>query len=312
MHTKSISDIRAFNRFYTGFLGLLDRYILDSAFSLPEARILYEVHQGEGIQAAEIIERVGIDKGYLSRVLERFAAKKLITRRRSEADARRMHIYLTEKGRKEFGKLDRASDNQIKGLLADLPPGDWSDLEVHMKGIMDILSRRQTPVSLSDVTIRTALRPGDIGYVTYLHGRLYKTECDYGPGFEAYVAQGLAEFCKQYDPTRDRVWICEHRERIVGFLLLMHRDKETAQLRYFILEPEYRGIGLGKRLMDLYMAYLKERGYRSTYLWTTHEQETAIALYKRHGFVLTEETPSTAFGKPLYEQKYALTPGSAP
>jgi peptidyl-dipeptidase Dcp len=146
-----------------------------------------------------------------------------------------------------------------------------------------------------------------------MHGRIYKEECNYGPSFEAYVAQGLAEFWKQYDAGRDRVWICEHRDRIVGFLLLMHRGERVAQLRYFILEPEYRGLGLGKKLMNLYMEFLLQKGYESTYLWTTHEQETAIALYQRHGFVLAEALPSSSFGKPLYEQKYtlSLTPGAA-
>lgn len=164
-------------------------------------------------------------------------------------------------------------------------------------------------IDLSAIVIRTDLRPGDIGYIVYLHGRLYKEECDYGIGFEVYVAQGLAEFYKQYDPVRDRVWICESEGRIVGFLALMHRDKETAQLRYFLLLPEFRGFGLGKKLMDLYMAHLKQVGYRSTYLWTTREQETAIALYKRYGFELTEEVSSDTFGKALYEQKYELNSG---
>ena len=168
------------------------------------------------------------------------------------------------------------------------------------------------PVELDAITIRTDLRPGDIGYIVYLHGRLYKEECDYGVGFEAYVAQGLAEFYKQYDPERDRVWICELEGRMIGFLALMHRGQDVAQLRYFLLLPEYRGIGLGKKLMGLYMAHLKQVGYRSTYLWTTREQQTAIALYRRYGFELTEEVASDTFGKALYEQKYELrlTPGS--
>ena len=165
---------------------------------------------------------------------------------------------------------------------------------------------KQTPVQLKSILIRTVLRPGDMGYIVHLHGVLYKEECDYGLGFETYVASGLVEFCQRYDPKRDRVWICEHQERIIGFLLLMHRDEQVAQLRYFLLEPEYRGIGLGKKLMELYMDHLKLVGYRSTYLWTTRDQETAISLYKRYGFRLTEEKSSDAFGKPLVEQKYEL------
>jgi peptidyl-dipeptidase Dcp len=163
-----------------------------------------------------------------------------------------------------------------------------------------------TTICLDDIVIRTELRPGDIGYVIHLHGRLYKEEYNYGIAFEAYVAQGMYEFYQQYDPARDRVWICEHRNKIVGFLLLMHRDGNVAQLRYFILEPEYRGIGLGKKLMELYMEHFKSAGYQGSYLWTTHELSTAASLYQRHGFVRTEEKASEAFGKSLYEVKYEL------
>ena len=162
-------------------------------------------------------------------------------------------------------------------------------------------------VNIDDVRVRNDFQPGDFGYVIHMHGRLYGTEYNYGVAFEMYVAQGLAEFYKQYDAGKDRVWLCEHGDRMVGFLLLMHREENAAQLRYFLLDPEYRGIGLGKRLMNLYMEFLRERGYRSSYLWTTHEQEAAASLYKHYGFVLTEEKESTAFGKVLKEQRYDLT-----
>jgi peptidyl-dipeptidase Dcp len=161
-------------------------------------------------------------------------------------------------------------------------------------------------MQLRDITIRTTLKPGDIGYMTYRHGILYQQECSYGIEFESYVALGFHEFYSQYDLARDRVWVAEHENRIVGFLLLKHRPKNAAQLRYFLVEPEYRGMGLGKRLMELYMEFFRANGYTSSYLWTTHEQEPAIALYRQYGFVLTEEKPSTAFGKPLREQRYDL------
>lgn len=162
-------------------------------------------------------------------------------------------------------------------------------------------------VDLNDISIRTTLRPGDLGFVIHRHGHLYKQEYNYGIDFETYVAAGLCEFYQNYDPVRDRTWVCEHNGNIIGFLLLMHRDHNVAQLRYFYLEPGYRGIGLGKYLISLYMAFLKECGYTSTYLWTTHEQEAAAALYTKNGFVLTKEKPSAAFGKPLMEQRYELT-----
>lgn len=161
------------------------------------------------------------------------------------------------------------------------------------------------PIQSEDVSIRTELRPGDIGYIIYLHGDLYKKECNYGIGFETYVAKGLAEFYEQYDTEKDRVWICEHKNKIIGFLALVHRG-EAAQLRYFILEPEYRGIGLGNKLMNLYMDFFREKKYRSSYLWTTNELPASAHLYKKFGFKLTEERPSNAFGKSVVEQRYEL------
>ncbi|MEI6945948.1 GNAT family N-acetyltransferase [Paraflavisolibacter sp. H34] len=163
-----------------------------------------------------------------------------------------------------------------------------------------------TAISLQDIRLRTGLQPGDIGYIAYLHARLYAAECGYGLNFEHYVLKGLLEFSGRYDPAKDRVWICEHGERIIGCLAAMHRGGDQVQFRYFIFLPEYRGIGLGKKLMQEFLAYMHERHYRRAYLWTTNEQEAAIALYTRFGFVLTEEKPSDAFDKPLVERRYDL------
>lgn len=156
------------------------------------------------------------------------------------------------------------------------------------------------------ISIRTDIHPGDLGYIIHLHGSLYGKEYDYGIVFETYVAKGMYEFYAQYDPQKDRVWICEDKGKIIGFLLGMHRENNTAQLRYFILSPEYRGLGLGRKLMELFMEYLRENKYSACYLWTTNEQESAANLYKRFGFVLTEDKPSDAFGKELREQRYDL------
>jgi peptidyl-dipeptidase Dcp len=160
--------------------------------------------------------------------------------------------------------------------------------------------------TLEDIKIRTALKPGDMGYVTHLHGRLYAAEYNYGIQFEGYVAEGLNEFYKNFEPLRDRVWICEHRKKIIGFLLLMHREHNAAQLRYFLIEPDFRGIGLGKKLMEQFMEFLHRCRYQYAYLWTTHELTAAASLYKKYGFILSEEKESTAFGKPLKEQRYEL------
>ncbi|MBT1699117.1 GNAT family N-acetyltransferase [Fulvivirgaceae bacterium PWU4] len=161
-------------------------------------------------------------------------------------------------------------------------------------------------LSLEDITIRTELRPGDIGYITYLHGSLYSREYNYGLSFEAYVAKGMLEFYEQYNPATNRVWVCEHQSKMIGFLLLMNRGT-AAQLRYFLILPEYRGIGLGKKLMDLYMDFLRQCQYQLSYLWTTHELYTAAHLYQKYGFHPAEEVESSAFGKTLKEKKYILS-----
>lgn len=158
---------------------------------------------------------------------------------------------------------------------------------------------------LDEISIRTDLRPGDIGRVIQMHGALYSTEYNYSIQFEMYVAKGLCEFYEKYDSQRNRVWICEHQRKMIGFLLLMDRE-QAAQLRYFLIEPEYRSIGLGSRLMKQYMDFLRQCGYKKSYLWTTHELSTAASIYKRFGFQLTEEKESTSFGKPLREQRYDL------
>lgn len=158
---------------------------------------------------------------------------------------------------------------------------------------------------LADISIRTELQHGDMGYVVHRHGVLYGKEYGFGIQFERYVAQGLCEFYEKYNPHRNRIWVCEHNNTMIGFLLLMDRG-DSAQLRYFLIEPQYRGIGLGSKLMNLYMEFLHGCGYEKSYLWTTNELDSAISLYKKFGFKLTEEKASTSFGKPVVEQRYDL------
>lgn len=158
----------------------------------------------------------------------------------------------------------------------------------------------------AEISIRSTLLPGDLGFIAYLHGLLYAGECGYGLSFEAYVLDGLKDLARKYDAARDRVWICEHRQQIVGFLVAQHRD-DALQLRYFLLRPAYRGCGLGKRLMEEFISFMNAGNYRHAFLWTTNEQHAAIALYTRYGFRLTDEKASEDFGKPLTERRYDLS-----
>ncbi|UII21349.1 GNAT family N-acetyltransferase [Fulvivirga ligni] len=161
-------------------------------------------------------------------------------------------------------------------------------------------------VTLTDIQIRTTLLPGDLGYVAHLHGKLYEEECKYGLNFEKYVMKGLYEFIDTYNPDNERVWICEHNEKIIGFLLGCKKE-ESLQLRYFIILPEYRGIGLASKLMEHFVFFMRAKGYSHSYLWTTEEQKAAIHLYKKFNFQLTQEKVSKdTFSKEITEQRFDL------
>lgn len=162
--------------------------------------------------------------------------------------------------------------------------------------------------NINDISIRIELKPGDLGYIIYLHGILYSGEFRHGISFESYVAKGLHEFYCYYNPKRERIWICEHEEKIVGSLLLQDRG-ESAQLRYYLIKPEFRGIGLGNKLLQLFVNFMKECGYNHSYLWTTGELKTASHIYQKFGYQLTEEKETTTFGKLVMEQRYDLNIG---
>lgn len=160
-------------------------------------------------------------------------------------------------------------------------------------------------ITLADISIRNDLQAGDLGFVAFMHAQLYAREMGYGINFEGYVLDGLGEFAHQYDAGKDRVWICEHEGKIIGSLVAFRREHEM-QFRYFIFQPEYRGIGLGKHLMNEFVTYVKTTDCTKVFLLTTTEQETAIALYTKFGFKKTAEKFSTAFDKPLTELRFDL------
>lgn len=312
MKKAIIPNVRAFNRFYTDIIGLLNHHLLGSSYSIAEARIMYEIFSADSIQASQIMSAMHIDKSYLSRLLKTLEKNGIIVKKPSLQDARAFQISLSEKGIKEFELLNKASDLQIKKLIQPLSEEQCSQLGQHMRGIMEILrnkeqqSNRMLEETNKSIKTRMVLLPGDLGYVAYLHGWLYGKELGYGLSFEGYVLEGLHEFAKQYDANKDRVWVCEDKQEIVGFLMGLCREDEIIQLRYFILHPDCRGLGLGKQLMDQFMSYMHDFGYKRAFLWTTNEQRAAISLYKRYGFYLTEEKESNAFGKTLFEQRYDL------
>ena len=161
-------------------------------------------------------------------------------------------------------------------------------------------------ITLSDITIRTHWQAGDLPFIIQSHSDFYREYHQYGKTFDYYVIKGAAEFYEKYRPERSRVWIAEHGNLRIGSLCLMERG-EAAQLRLFYINENYRGIGLGKHLLEEFVAFLKEKNYQSAYLWTTNEQKTAVALYQRFGFCWVEDVFSNStFDRPVIEQKYEL------
>ncbi len=298
----AVRELRAFNRFYTNLIGVVDRHILESPYSLTEARILYEVAHDPEATTRKIKTFLQVDEGYISRTVAKLVRQGLVTRSPSPADRRAWHLALTPRGAQEFGRLNARSEASIATLIEPLADTERERVLISARTLEVLLGDRARP----EVTVRSDLRAGDLGEVIRIHGDLYRRENGYGLSFEAYVAAGVAEFAQRYDPALDRVWICEDRGQMVGFLLVMHRDEGAAQLRYFFLLAPYRGLGLGKRLVGEALDFLRAASYRSAYLWTTAEQTTAIGLYERLGFTLTEEKSSDGFGKPVVERQYSL------
>ncbi|HBE77463.1 MAG TPA: MarR family transcriptional regulator [Firmicutes bacterium] len=310
MNQQIISDIRRFNRFYTNIIGLLDQHILDSSFSLAEARILLEISQAEECTATKLMGQLKMDKGYLSRILKRFDNDKLIIKEKSPLDNRCSFLSLSEKGKKVFSKLNESSTQQIHSLIKDLSVEEQQTLVKYMKKTSQILSASTKPTaSIEEIKIRHDLKPGDIGYLIYLHGIIYAKECNYNHQFEGYVAHTLYEFIQGYQPEKDRIWLTELEGEIMGTVAIIGHSKDEAQLRWFLIHPDLRGVGLGRRLLDLALDFCRLKNYRRIFLMTTGDQQTAIKMYTKAGFVITEEHPVAMWGKSLNELRYEMAIG---
>lgn len=299
-----VHAIRKFNRFYTNILGLLEQHLLQSDYSLSEARVLFEIGHDENCTATMLIDKLRLDAGYLSRILKRFEKQELICRVRSEEDGRLYHLSLTDRGREILSRLNALSDEQIRRLINPLPENERSRVAHHMASIERVLSLNDT--AAPEVRIRTDLRPGDVGSLIHLHGWIYAQECGYNHVFEGYVCQTFADFFNGYNPEKDRFWIAEDGEQIVGAIAIVGHSEHTGQLRWFILHPEYRGIGLGKTLLRQSVQYCKEKGYRRVFLETTEDQKTAIAMYEKEGFRQVAEHHNRAWGVDHVELTYEL------
>ncbi|MDR3601003.1 MAG: bifunctional helix-turn-helix transcriptional regulator/GNAT family N-acetyltransferase [Desulfosporosinus sp.] len=304
-YTPLIHIVRRFNRFYTNILGLLDKHMLDSEFSLAEARVLYEIGHTEICTAKGLIEVLKIDPGYLSRIIKRFEKDNLIDRVQAPEDGRLYYLHLTNKGKDTLSKLDDLSDGQIYQMISYLPEQDQMKVVESMKTIENTLVGE--PVLTNEkVKIRCDLRPGDMGYLIHLHGWIYAEECGYNHIFEGYVCKTIADFFENYSSQKDRLWFAEVNGKMIGAIAIVEHSARQAQFRWFILHPAFRGIGLGKTLLNEAMKYCKEQRYQQVFLETTEDQKTAIKMYKKAGFRKVAEHDNKVWGKKLVEHTYEL------
>jgi len=307
MQESAVEDraqaVRRFTRFYTSRLGVLRENLLDSRFTLTEARVLYELANRDGPTATELVADLGLDAGYLSRILRRFAEAGLIERAHSKADARRRTISLTAAGREAFAPLDQASREQVGALLQSLSEADQHRLVAAMSAIEALLGppgRAPEPYTLRPH------RPGDMGWIVHRHGALYAQEYGWDETFEALIAEIAAGFVKTFDPKGERCWIAEQDGEIVGSVLLVRLDQETAKLRLLYVEPKARGLGIGRRFVAECTAFARAAGYKRLTLWTNDVLHAARRIYADAGFRLVQEEAHRSFGHDLVGEYWEL------
>ena len=298
----AVAAIRRFNRFYTRKIGVLEQNLLHSPYSLTEARVLFELAQQDGMTAKEIGAKLGLDAGYLSRIVHAFTEKNLITRKASPTDKRQYSLALTAKGRLAFGQLNRTSHNDVAGMLAALRPSGKERLVEAMSAIEHLLDDEAPHPK---ITLRTH-RPGDMGWIVQQHGALYAREYGWDISFEGLCAEIAAEFLKNFDPARERCWIAEIDGKQVGSVFLVKKSDEVAKIRLLLIDPAARGHGLGKRLVDECIAFARSCGYRKITLWTQSILLAARGIYQNAGFVHVATDPHRSFGHDLIGETWEL------
>jgi DNA-binding MarR family transcriptional regulator/GNAT superfamily N-acetyltransferase len=307
---EAIDIIRSFNRRYTRQLGLLDRGLLGSEFTLTEARVLYELANGDDSTATEIARELGIDLGYLSRLLKKFGRRRYIKRERSPVDARQSRLQLTERGRAIFDPLDRAARHQIAEMLAPMTLEQRSLLLSAMRGIQRLLEAgsegSQREQSRREPYVVRPLKVGDIGWITHRQGILYSQEYGWDASYEALVSEILGGFVKNLDAAAERGWVAERDGGIIGSVFLVRASADLAKLRLLYVEPTARGLGLGKRLVEECIDFARMKGYKTLTLWTNDVLVSARRIYQAAGFRLTREERHHSFGKDLVGQTWDL------
>jgi DNA-binding MarR family transcriptional regulator/N-acetylglutamate synthase-like GNAT family acetyltransferase len=300
---RRVAAMRRFNRFYTQRIGILDERLNRSPFSLTEARVLYEIAHREESTASEIGSDLGLDAGYLSRILSAFARKKLIRKKASSSDARKSLLRLTGHGQQAFARLNAESQHDISSLLSRTAVGDQRRLITAMRTIERALEAE--PENGAPFILRPP-RAGDMGWVVERHGILYAEEYGWNEEFEALVAQIVADFVRNFDPKHERCWVAERRGENAGCVFLVKKSETISKLRLLLVEPSARGLGIGKRLVSECIRFARRAGYRKMMLWTNDVLHAARHIYERNGFRLVEEEKHHSFGHDLVGQNWEL------
>jgi len=278
-----IAAVRRFNRFYTRQIGVLAEHLNRSPFSLAEARVLYELAHQDRTTAAALGTALGMDAGYLSRIMARFERRGLVARRRSRTDARRMPVGLTREGRAAFARLDTAAQGDVRAMLDRLPLASQRRVVDAMRAVERGLGGPE--VREAPVVLRRP-RPGDLGWVVERHGAVYAAEYGWSVRFEALVARIVARFVRHDDRRRERCWIATQEGERVGCVFAMRKTDRIAQLRLLLVEPAARGRGLGRRLVDACTRFARAAGYRKIVLWTNRVLVPARHIYGAAGYGL--------------------------
>jgi DNA-binding MarR family transcriptional regulator/GNAT superfamily N-acetyltransferase len=298
-----VEEVRRFNRFFTRRIGVLREGLLHGPYSLAEARVLFELAHEDDVTASELSQELGLDPGYLSRIIARFERGGLLERAVSGADGRRRLLRLTAAGGAAFEELDRRSREEVSGMLRGISEEDQRRLLDATRTIERVLGGNgATP----EPFLLRRHGPGDMGWVVQRHGALYAGEYGWDERFEALVARIVADFVEGYDPSRERCWIAETGGRNVGCVFVVRESEEVAKLRLLLVEPEARGAGLGSHLVAECVSFARDRGYRKLVLWTNSVLHSARRIYEEHGFELAEEEKHHSFGKNLVGQNWEL------
>jgi DNA-binding MarR family transcriptional regulator/N-acetylglutamate synthase-like GNAT family acetyltransferase len=304
---RHIDEVRRFNRFYTRRIGALQDGFLRSPFSLAEVRVLYELAHLErsSTTATELARALDMDPGYLSRVLNGFAKRGLIDRSRSERDGRESVLSLSTAGHAAFQPLEHLQRGEVARLLGHLAAPDQQRLVRALQRVERLLGAPEDRQS-DQYTVR-AHQPGDMGWVVERHGALYAEEYGFDAPFEALVARIVAKFLEHLDGERERCWIAERSDgERVGCVFLVKASKRVAKLRLFLVEPDARGVGLGKRLVADCVGFARSAGYARVRLWTQSNLLAARHVYESAGFVKIEAEPHHSFGQDLVAETWQL------